>query len=245
MSLNSVSITVFIHLYYENGFNVISDRLNNLSSYNVNLLVNISADNAKKTELAYTINEQYPNSIIISSPNTGKDIGGKLALMDLYLATNQQSEYILLLHDKDSPQVLYNEKWRDNLMKIAEKENINKILTLFEHNPAVGIICSSNHISNEYDKLKNEFKTTNNQILKNYINKFQFNIKDYSFVAGNMFWVRSCIYKDFFEKHNPLELRSELEKENVLDNEKGTKTHSLERVFSWLATNQGYTISGI
>ena len=42
-----------------------------------------------------------------------------------------------------------------------------------------------------------------------------------------------------------MEIRSELEKGNVMDNELGTNTHSLERVFSWISESQGFKIYGI
>lgn len=234
-----LTTSIFYHSYYNSEIDDIFPRLSHIASGDKKLFLNINPDQNKE------INCNKINSIIISTPNIGKDIGAKLALMDLYLKTNQKSDLILLLHDKQSPQVFYGEKWKNDLYKIAEKENTQNILELFKNQPDVGIICATDCISDEYDAEKDEFKTTNNLILKDYIKRFNFRLTDYSFVAGNMFWVRSCIYEEFFKKYNPLELRSELEKGNVLDNEVGTKTHSLERVFSWIATSQGYKIFGI
>lgn len=243
--MSKTKVNILCHLYYREIAEILNLTESKSQLVDYKLFFNLSSDNTSNSSITEYIHKNYSEFIIISTPNIGKDIGAKLALMDLCLQTNLKSDYLLFLHDKQSPQVLYSEKWKNKLMKIAEKDNIKKILEIFERNPDIGIVCSAECISNEYDEDKDEFKTTNNLILKKYIKRFNFKLKDYSFVAGNMFWARSCIYEEFFKKYNPLELRGELEKANVLDNETGTKTHSLERVFSWIATNQGYKIYGI
>lgn len=243
--MNNLKIAIFCHIYYENGWALIKKHINEIKLYNPIFYVNVSNENVNKKLIQNEITEINKNSIIISTPNKGKDIGGKLALIQLYLKIKQNSDYIVFIHDKLSPQVFYGEKWKNDLLKIIEKENINKILKIFENNNKIGIICNDECISNEYDNTKDEFKTTNNKLLKDYLKRFNFNINEYHFVAGSMFWVRSSIFEVFFKLHEPLVLRAELESGNVLDNETGTLTHSFERVFSWLAINNGYKIFGI
>jgi lipopolysaccharide biosynthesis protein len=240
--LSNSKIGVLFHKYYPESDLFFFNKENYLDQ--CCFYCNI-AESSESLNTFNLIKENYTNSVIITSPNIGKDIGGKLALISTYLQLKEKCDYFLLLHDKSSQHLVYGKKWRDDLYTIATKDNTFRIIEIFEKTPNVGIICSSECISNEYDEEKDEFKTTNNLILKDYIKRFNFKLDDYSFVAGNMFWVRSSIYEEFFALHNPMELRSELEKGNVMDNETGTKTHSLERIFSWIATNQGYKIYGI
>ncbi|MEI7596457.1 MAG: rhamnan synthesis F family protein [Bacteroidota bacterium] len=238
-------IAILLHIYHLVEIDSILDKIINTNSNDKHLLINIDNQNSNKNSFYQKYVNIRSNTTYINTPNQGKDIGAKLALIDYYLKTNQKSDYLLLLHDKKSPQVIFGDEWNKRLLRIIDKENINIILNIFEKNPEVGIICSSECISNEFDKEKDIFNTTNNLILKDYIKRFNFKLFDYSFVAGTMFWVRSSIFEEFFSKYNPLEIRSELEKGNVMDNDAGTKTHSLERVFSWIATSQGYKIHGI
>lgn len=237
-----VSIHILYHLYYKDSINEL-DALNHLLEDNSkNLSINLNHDIKNIASFSKKIKEKHPKANIITTPNIGKDVGGKLALINNYLKLGVKSSYLLLLHDKKSPQTLNGQEWNNQLLKITKPENTSKIFSLFENNKEAGIICAQNYISNEYNKQTKEFNTTNNELLMHYIKKFDIKINDYSFVAGNMFWIRSAIYEKFFSENDPLELRSYLEKGNVLDNTKGTHSHSLERIFSWIATNNGYTI---
>lgn len=236
---------ILYHLYYKESIDRLSALDHLLNDELVYLSINLNQDIDGVLELSEEIKLRYPTAIVIVTPNLGKDIGGKLALMDNYLTNEINSDYILLLHDKKSPQTLNGEKWDNDLKRITKKENLKEVFNLFEQNPTVGIVCSNGCISNEYNELTQDFNTTNNLILKSYKKQFNLNLKDFSFVAGTMFWVKSSIFVEFFTKYTPLNIRSGLEQGNVLDNIEGTKTHSLERVLSWLVTSRGYKIKEV
>ncbi len=72
-----------------------------------------------------------------------------------------------------------------------------------------------------------------------------FKLTDHRFVAGAMFWIRSSIIQNFFSTHSALSCREMLEEGNFTDQYEGTYTHSWERIFCFLANDQGYTINGI
>lgn len=193
----------------------------------------------------YSLKEIPANNFIISAPNQGKDIGGKLALLDLCLKLDIESEFYILLHDKKSPHTTLGEKWREKLFRIIEPQNIEKIKNMFAEDNQLGIVAAKEFIINEYDKDRDVFKCTSNSILKELIIKYGLNISNFDFVGGTMFWIRSEIFNDFFRRFKPLEIRATLEKGNVLDHLHGTQTHSWERMLSWIATDQGYKIRGI
>ena len=191
------------------------------------------------------IKQDFPEAFIISTPNKGRDIGGKLALIDFFIRAKLQTEYIVFLHDKQSDYWFAGEAWRQSLFAIVEPEKVKVILERFAQNPAIGVIGTSDLLRNEYAKKTNEFKTTNNKQLKELIAKYNLKVSDHRFVAGTMFWIRSSIIQKFFSQHSPLSCRELLEEGNFTDRYEGTYTHSWERLFCWLANDQGYNITGI
>ena len=238
-------VAVLTHIFYDTAFDSFKESLLDLKEFNACYLFSISQDCLQKTSIINTIKETFPEAYIIETPNIGKDIGGKLALIDLHLRLNIQSDYIILLHDKLSPQALNGNEWRDKLLKIIEKGNIETILDIFLNNESIGLVANKECISNEYANQSNSFATVNNDLLKEYLITYQIKTSNYDFIPGTMFWIRSNIIKDFFTKYPPLEIRKKLEPGNVLDNLTGTHTHVIERLLGLLAGCYGYKIQGI
>ena len=78
----------------------------------------------------------------------------------------------------------------------------------------------------------------NHDLMEYYCKKFELlEIKSTEFIAGTMFWVRSTIYEDFFSRFDPLAIRDQ-----VLQNYE--IAHIMERIFGYIITNYGYSISG-
>ena len=88
---------------------------------------------------------------------------------------------------------------------------INKIIAAFNSNNKTGVIGAKEFIMNEFDKKRLTYKTPNNFILQEMIERFSLSLTDYRFIGGTMFWVRHSIIKSFFEINSPLECRSRLE----------------------------------
>lgn len=183
-------------------------------------------------------------TIIKESTNKGKDIGGKLVLMDAYLKLDMESNYILLLHDKVSPYHSHNEQWKKSLFRIAEKAYQEKIMALFD-NPETGIVASENMIRNEEDNEQKTAAYTDSRFIRELRMKYGIQPPHLSYVAGTMFWVRATLFETFFKQHPPLEIRSTLEEGNVTDEESPTVTHAWERLLCWMVTARGYKIKGV
>jgi lipopolysaccharide biosynthesis protein len=238
--------SLFIHIYHPDAWeNIFKDKLKMLKGYSPMVIVNLCMNHPGNSQLIFKIRSDFPNALVITTPNKGRDIGGKLALIDFYLKANLQSDYLVFLHDKQSHHWFAGETWRRKLFSIIEPENITAVLAEYNKDSRIGIIGTSDLIKNEYDKGTNQFKTTNNDKLKKLIANYNLKITDYRFVAGAMFWIRSSIVQGFFSKHSPLSCREILEEGNFTDLHEGTYTHSWERVFCWLGNDQGYTIKGI
>ncbi len=238
-------INILIHIYYHESFQVISPYISALKQYKPFFLFCLNQGSTKTDSLAYTIRNEFPDSVLIFTSNIGKDIGGKLALIDLALRLDIKPDYFILLHDKKSPHTTLGEMWREKLFRIIEPLNIDTVLDTYNTDKNVGIIAAREFIINEYDKDLGTFNCTSNVFLKKLIQEYQLTARNFDFVGGTMFWVRAEIFSTFFSKYPPLEIRATLEKGNVLDHEHGTNTHAWERMLSWIATDQGYKIKGI
>jgi lipopolysaccharide biosynthesis protein len=191
------------------------------------------------------IKSEFPHAFVITTPNKGKDIGGKLALIDFFIKTNQQAEFIIFLHDKISPHSITGERWRNKLFSIIDPEKIKIILKEFKNNSKLGIIGAKDFIKNEFDEKKKQMDTTNSKKIEELLKKFHLTVNSYIFIAGTMFWIRSEIIKKFFSVYPALECRAMLEDGDSSDQHEGRYTHTWERIFCWLANDQGYSLKGI
>jgi lipopolysaccharide biosynthesis protein len=179
------------------------------------------------------------------SPNKGKDIGGKLVLMDAYLRLNISTDYILLLHDKQSPYHPNSEQWKKDLIRIATREYRQLVFRVFSEHPETGIIASVKTIRNELNNDQKSNAYIDSPAINALKKKYGITPPDLQYVAGTMFWVRASLLEDFFKLYSPLFIRGELERGNVTDDAGLTVTHAWERMLCWLVSSRGYKIRGI
>jgi len=177
--------------------------------------------------------------------NIGKDIGGKMFLFKVLLEENITDDYILFLHDKQSPQVLNGKKWNKELWNITSSENINKAINIMNKDNSIGIVANKQSIVNPDETGEKYAYATNKEIIFKQAEKYNILPSNKSFVAGTMFIARLQPYIDFFSKNNPINIRLNMEAGNVLDINKGTLTHSWERLLSWIITSKNYRIGNI
>ena len=177
--------------------------------------------------------------------NRGKDIGGKLFAFKVLLEQNKSDEYILFLHDKKSPQVIDGERWKKELWSISEQVQINNAMMLFKKDNNIGIVANKASIVNPKEAGEVYAYSKNKELIFSEASKYNIEPGNKSFVAGTMFIARLQPYLDFFKLNDPLLIRAKFEEGNVLDLEKGTYTHSWERLLSWIVTSKGYRIEGV
>lgn len=231
-----IKVALFVHIYYQDSWeSFICEQINKIKGSEIIYFFNL-CNSLDIPELTASIKKSLPDAYIIATPNKGKDVGGKLALMDLYLLTGVATDFIIFLHDKKSPHSLYGDRWREKLFKIIRPEYVKKITAMFGKEPSVGIIGAKEFILNESVIRGNEVEAVNRRKTEQLAAKYNIHTKDFRFIGGTMFWVRSIIYIDFFKQFAPLECRKLLEQGNVMDMELGTYTHSWERLFCHIAT---------
>ncbi len=240
----SLQITVLYHLFYEDSYDKLCMELEPLLVFETTFLFNICIETPDKKIIIAVLRNKFPGCFIIITSKKGKDIGAKLALLQLFLELQIETDYLLFLHDKKSLQALKSSTWKKDLLKIIAPESIQKIFKIFQANNDCGLIATDEYIINEPFE-GGRFSGINGKILTELAMKYAIKPTSFSFVAGTMFWAKVKPVKDFFVQHNPLEIRKDLEEGNILDNFSGTITHSWERVLSWIITSQGYSIKGI
>jgi len=240
---NSV-IAVLYHIFYEDSYETVCNELQPLQLYSPVLLFNISADTPGRKNMAKQLKQTFPGCFVIFTSNRGKDIGAKLALFQLLLQLETRPDYLLLLHDKKSLQALKNITWKNDLLKIILPGNIETILQCFQQNKKCGLIATKEYIITEPFE-NNQFTGMNGTLLEQLLVSYDIKPASFEFVGGTMFWARATPLLEFFTRHNPLEIRKELENGNVIDNFSGTTTHSWERLLSWIVTTEKFYIKGI
>lgn len=216
-------------------YNVVADSIHNLEE-DVLLLLKEYRTKKKREDVKV---------ILCFSPDKGKDIGGKLILLDSFLKMRVQAEYLIFLHDKKSPQAVTGHTWSEELISILHPPNLTKIIRLFEEGKKIGIIASKNFIVDEVDYVTGMFKSKNAPLLQKLCSQYGITVDEYLFVAGTIFVSRCSPIIDFFKQFSPLDIRKTLEAGNVIDDFEGTMTHSWERMLSWIVKTKGYNLKGI
>lgn len=227
----SKNISVPFNIYY----NLVEDSI-----YNTDLSVNNYHQNTSQLGgLNNTTNQVF----FRKSSNKGKDIGGKMVLLDTYIKLNLTTEFGLFLHDKKSLYKANNKAWADKLLKIAGESFSQKVQTIFQNKPAIGLITASGNVMDEYNAASESFVSTNAKLLPQLQQQFNINPPGFNYIAGTMFWFRMKPIENFFKKYPPLIIRETLEDGNVTDEYTATNTHCWERLLSWIITAEGYKIN--
>jgi lipopolysaccharide biosynthesis protein len=250
--MDSATCTLFFHNYYgehESWVRLFSEKLHFpfILCYNIveDSIYNLDCD-WQMDRLHQAASGPWLKKIILRrSPNRGKDIGGKLVLMDAVLREKIETDYHIFLHDKKSPYKIQSKEWQAKLFRVIEPSFMEQALTAFSRNKQTGIVAGTDTIQTEYSGSPGSYASHNRDHLQTLQSEFSIDTSDHRFVAGTMFWARSAPLLNFFRKHPPLDIRKSLEEGNILDETGGTVTHAWERLLSWLIFGQGYTIKGI
>lgn len=255
--MNPVSCSIFFHNYYGGHeewvrhfsgtiripftlfYNIVGDSVYNHPDFTGESYP-LLADKLQKAATG----ESLQKIVLRRSPNQGKDIGGKLVLLDAAIREEIHSDYSVFLHDKKSPYKVQSQEWKDKLFRIIKPDFVQKALAAFEKNKETGIVAAGDSIHNEYDPSTESFISNNRPQLLKFIEDFNIHTMDYRYVAGTMFWARTAAFSGFFRQYPPLEIRKMLEKGNVMDEKEGTNSHAWERLLCWLIFAQGYSLKG-
>ncbi len=242
--------SIFFHNYYgghRQWIDFFSENITLPAHLYYNRAESIYNNNTGEIDFPYAAsnNKSLLKMICRQSSNKGKDIGGKMLLLDSYQRLDTAADYGLFLHDKKSLQKANNETWAGNLLKIAAPAFTEKAIRIFEQQPAVGIISAEGNLADEFNHQTGQLKSTNKTLLPGLQHNLSIYPSNYQYVNGTMFWFRMKPLLDFFVNHPPLAIRQTLEPGNITDEQNGSITHCWERLLCWIITARNYTIKTI
>ena len=242
--IHKKKVAILYHIFYEDTIEHIVEQLRQLDYFEPVFLFNISGDAPDQLEIREFLTQDFPDSMITISSNKGKDIGGKLLLLNTCIHSGVKPDWFILLHDKKSLQALNAKTWKDDLLRIIDGSQVEKIDKLISDPLNCGIIAAENYIREE-KKQEGKFTGPNGPIMDQLTQEYRISCKTFEYVAGTMFWAKADKLLNFFSEHDPLKIRSTLEPGNILDNFSGSLTHSWERMLSWIIVSQGLTIKTV
>jgi lipopolysaccharide biosynthesis protein len=239
-----IIIAVLYHIFYEDTIIYISEELASLNRFQPFFFFNICSETPNQLELKHMLLNRFPNSVVTISSNKGKDIGGKLLLLNACMELGLEPDWVIFLHDKKSLQALNSKTWKSDLLKIIDDAYIDEIYAALSTDKNYGIVATHDYVIKQL-RANGSFIGPNGSILNRLVQAYSIDCNQYSYVAGTMFWGNGHVLMNFFKRHNPLKIRQTLEEGNVLDNFGDTNTHSWERLLSWIILAQGLDVKTI
>jgi lipopolysaccharide biosynthesis protein len=236
-------VAVLYHLFYEDTIDHLLKEMEGLQVMEPYFFFNISSDMPNQQDVQERLSIYFPGCMICQSSNKGKDIGGKLLLLNNCIQLNINPEWFIFLHDKKSLQAFNARFWKSSLLRIIDKEQVDTVAAIIEKD-GCGIVAAKNYVLEE-SKKGGKFVSVNGRILDHLLHEYGINCQSSQYVAGTMFWAKAAPILQFFTQHDPLKVRQTLEEGNVLDNFGGTVTHAWERMLSWIITSRGFYIKEV
>lgn len=237
---------VIAHVYYHDLWYLLDRCIQNLPKDSFDLIVTTTSN---IEELSSKVKEHSPNAKVELCENRGYDIWPFIKV--LKSVKLDEYEFLIKLHTKrdmgkivaiiDNKYFFRGQYWRNMLLSfISSKENFDKSLEAFK-DPSVGMI--NNH--RLFDRTR---ETTDNPHLvyclnesRKLLSEFGISAKpcdEVKYVAGTMFICRAAIFKPLQEMNFDVNRFAVVNRKNEND-----LAHVMERVFGWLVTSQGYSIT--
>lgn len=243
--VSNISIAALCHIYYPFRAIPFLQELQYLKNVGAEFFFNLSAELAASSDFVEILKNAYPGAIIISAPEKGRDIGGKLALLDILYKLKKEPDIIFVGHDKFSSHSPDGNSWRSKLLRIIQPGSFEESISFFTNDSQIGMVGAKEFIRTESGFGNLNIPDNNRSIIQEMIEKFRLNEGPEEYVAGSIFLVRGDIMKDFFSKYRALDRRTELENGNSSDTFRGTYTHAWERLFGRLVISAGKRIIGV
>ncbi len=228
---NDTETAVILHLFYEDLWNEIANKLINIEQFDLH--ISVGSDIDKKT--ISSIKNQFPNCTFYHFENRGRDIAPFISIFnkirDRYL-------YICKIHSKKSTHLTKGTNWRQQCFNqlMGSKDQVKAIQTLFRNHPSIGIIVPepflipcNYYMGNNEEGVSNLFDVLLPEYKKNY---------NFEYATGSMFWFRSLAL-------SRLEHLEGFSKEFEVEagQTDGTLAHAIERIFVKIAQTDGFEVT--
>lgn len=233
---------IILHLYYPDLWNEFARLIGDVAG-DAALYVSLVGP---AIEISDQIKSLFPDARIFAFQNRGRDIAPRIELAERAIADGY--DILLFVHGKKSPHLKYTnpdvgdlmstgcdagELWRrDLLAKLLAKEDVDRIISRFNDDPAVGFVGAAGHwLPMEHG--------TGHERTSALCGRLGIDPNGVSsgFFAGSMFWVRAKALSPLLELH--LKQTDFEEETGQLD---GTLAHAVERVFAMVAEKAGFAV---
>ena len=185
---------VIVHLYYQDMWHDISDRLSVLSrSFDLYLSVteDLTFDIAK-------INEFHRETNVIKFPNRGRDVLPFLMIAKRILRENSYKS-VLKLHTKKSKHRQDGGDWFNDILDELLPNDMTKIYATLDKSdtgvvgPSKQVVSLSRYLGANADNLAHLIRRMYG---KDYAKKVMGSPDMYPFIGGTMFWARADFFKE-------------------------------------------------
>ena len=226
-------LAIIIHVYFEELLPGLLMHLQPFEKSSSKLFVGTTPDkhDAVNRILSKTV---FPYHLEVFE-NRGRDILPFLKLSQL--AVNERYGLILKLHTKKSDHRLSGELWRREIYKhLLSPEAVDRLMQVFTLHPELGLIGPAGHIVPMSLYYGGNARAIG--YLSHRLRLEPHRLKDMSFVAGSMFYIRAEALKPLLA----LKLNRDLfeEERGQID---GTMAHAVERVFAVSNAQAGFVLA--
>jgi glycosyltransferase involved in cell wall biosynthesis len=189
----------------------------------------------KSWHIASKIHAQWPDAVVATVPNHGRDIVPFLQQAKLAIADG--AEIICKVHTKRSLHRADGTDWRRDVYAkvLGGRDRPLEIAKAFRNNAALGIIAAEGHVI-----CGESYLGANGAKIEHLASRLGYpgSVAPFSFAAGSMFWIRADALQPLLQ----LDIRADdFEKEHGQVD--GTLAHALERVIPIAAKMRGYRLS--
>ena len=236
--------TVFaMHLYYEDMFEHYLSFIVNFPD-NTDLLITTNTD--AKIEIISTILKKYDHSkrdiCLLKVNNRGRDMSALwIAMKDILI----KYDYVCFIHDKKTMQIspgTVGDSWGYKLLQntIGTKDLVKSIINSFESEDRLGLLVPPAPIHGQYLNFAQNVWTVNFSNTEDLVKRLGIKVpieddKDPVSAIGNCFWFKTKALSQLFNyTWNYQDFPAEPFPED------GTISHAIERIYSFVAQNNGY-----
>jgi hypothetical protein len=232
-------VCVLMHVFYPDLFGELVSYAQNFGSDLGGVHINV-VDSVWTPSVHKNIRELTPDAFVMMSPNSGRDIGGFLRLLDhLDIA---QYNLFAFMHTKKSPHVAPEkaEYWRRRLLNAfaGNKTIARNAIRRFKDDPSIGLIACADWRENDIGKNAAQFT----RILD--VLEIDNDHREIEYVSGTMFLIRGEIVQRLHEKLHTTEFESG-DNQSLEFNMDGQIAHSIERAIGNLVRQLGYRIEWV
>jgi lipopolysaccharide biosynthesis protein len=224
----SHEVAVIIHLHYGDLFDVIARYLDNISAD-----LYFSVRDGCFTEMSATIAKRYPDAVVVSYPNHGRDVVPFLRIFRHIEPFGYKA--ICKIHSKKSKHRADGDQWRDDVFNklLGDRNAISSCLAMIDS--GAGVVAPAGHLLAGSNYWGSNAKRVTELALR--MGCPEGWVDDFEFPAGTMFWFKP-------EALNPL-MRLDLSPEDFeteAGQVDGTTAHAVERLIGLSAMRSGFEI---